>query len=63
MRTWLKKIIKDKQITVRRAAELCCISATYMDKILNGKRNVPVKTAKKIAAALGFDWNLFFEEE
>lgn len=31
--------------------------------IENGWRGASPKTAKKIAAVLGFDWTLFFEDE
>lgn len=31
--------------------------------IESGDRKPTVKTAKKIAAALGFDWTLFFDDE
>ena len=62
MRDWLKKIRRDKCWTVKKAAEEMGISAAYLDKIERGERDVPVKTAKKIAEILGFDWQVFFEE-
>lgn len=63
MRVWLRKIRESKKLTKKEAAVMAEISESFYDKIERGERNAPVKTAKKIAAALGFDWNLFFEEE
>ena len=60
MRVWLKEIRESKNLDKRKVALLSGISESYYDKIERGERNVPVKTAKKIADALGFDWNLFF---
>ena len=32
-------------------------------EIENGNANPSVKVAKKIAAVLGFDWTMFFEDD
>ena len=63
MRTWLKEIRLKAGMTMKTVAALSGISEGYYCHIENGIRNAPVKTAKKIAVALGFDWNLFFEEK
>ena len=39
------------------------ISRQYYGLIETGERKVPVWTAKKIAAALGFEWQKFYEDE
>lgn len=61
MRSWLKEIRKQKGMTMQKVALASGISLVYYDKIENGTRNVPVKTAKRIAEALGFPWQKFFE--
>ena len=61
MRPWLKEIRKKKGLTLKEAAVKCGISASYMDKIERGERDVSVRTAKQIADALDFRWSQFFE--
>ena len=61
MRSWLKEIRLEKGLTMKSIASEIGISDCYYSQIENGVRNVPVKTAKKIAALLGFDWQKFFE--
>lgn len=61
MREWLKELRKKQGLVITEAAKLCGISASYYEKIENGKRNVPVGTAKKIAEAFGFAWERFYE--
>lgn len=63
MREWLKAIREKKKLSQYKAAELCGISQSYYAAVEVGTRNVPVPTAKKIAAALGFDWQRFYEDE
>jgi transcriptional regulator with XRE-family HTH domain len=65
MRGWLKKIREDKQISQYEAADLVGISQSYYAAIETGARGNPlsVTAAKKIAAAFGFDWTRFYEEE
>lgn len=62
MREWLVQMRNLKGLTQQEASVSAGISRSYYSGVETGKRNVPVKTAKKIAAALGFDWTLFFEE-
>lgn len=63
MREWLKKIRRERGLILSEMARRCGISASYYWKIENGKRNVPVGTAKRIAEVLGFDWRCFYENE
>lgn len=63
MRDWLKKIRTEQGISQYKAAANCGISQSYYAAVEVGTRNVPVPTAKKIAAALGFDWQRFYEDE
>ncbi len=64
MREWLIKIRKDKEMTIPEAAEASGISQTMYYYIESGERGakLPVSTAKKIASALGFEWQRFYEE-
>ena len=61
MRTWLRKIRLEKKFTMKTLAIKAGISECYYSQIENGARDCPVKTAKKIAEVLGFDWQKFFE--
>lgn len=54
---------KKANFTQREVGKLSGISESYYSMIESGDRKPTVKTAKKIAAALGFDWTLFFEDE
>lgn len=64
MRSWLKKIRKKCGLTAEAAAKKAGISRTMYHYIESGERGakLPVTTAKKIAAALGFDWQRFYED-
>ena len=64
MRKWLIEIREKCGLTVEEAAEKSGISRTMYYYIESGERGakLPVATAKKIAAALGFDWQIFYEE-
>ena len=53
----------EKNLTMRQVAEAAEISESFCSMIENGDRRPSVETAKKIAAVLGFNWTLFFEEE
>ena len=61
MRKWLKEIRKSLGMSQYEAAKASGISQSYFGAVELGTRNVPVPTAKKIAAALGFDWTKFYE--
>lgn len=54
---------KKANFTQREVGKLSGISESYYSMIESGDRKPTVKTAKKIAAVLGFDWTLFFEDE
>lgn len=49
--------------TQAKVSEQSKISRTAYANIESGFRDPSVKTAKKIASSLGFDWQKFFEEE
>lgn len=65
MRVWLKEIRKSLGLSSYKAAEMAGLSQSYYSAIENGVRGrkLTVPTAKKIAAALGFDWQRFYEDE
>lgn len=53
---------KKKNFTQRKVGELSGISESYYSMIESGERKPPVKTAKRIAAVLGFNWTQFFKD-
>ena len=59
---FLKKWRIEHGMTQEEIATKCGISRQYYSLIETGERKVPVWTAKKIAAALGFDWQRFYED-
>ncbi len=61
-RNWLKEFRRERGLQIREVSKEIGISVSYYSQIENGKRNCPVPTAKKIAAALGFDWQRFYED-
>ena len=61
MREWLVKKRKARALSQKEVAEFCGISKSYYEKIERGERNVPVKTAKKIANFFQFNWILFYD--
>lgn len=63
MKKWLEEIRKRQGLTTYTVASNAGISQSYYSAIENGSRGCPVPTAKKIAAALGFDWKRFYEDE
>lgn len=62
MREWLIHLRKVQGLTQNEVASKAGISRSYYSGIEVGTRNVPVKTAKKIASVLGFEWTIFFEK-
>lgn len=60
---FLKNIREQKNMTQNEIATKSGISRQYYGLIETGERKVPVWTAKKIAAALGFNWQRFYEDE
>ncbi len=63
MRKWLKDIRENLDLTQEKAAREAGISRPYYTRIENGDYQVPTRTAKKIAEALGFDWARFYSSE
>ena len=61
MRQWLIELRTSKKMSQENIAVACGISRQYYSFIENGSRNASVKVAKKIADALGFDWQRFFD--
>ncbi len=62
MRKWLKDIRTEKGLTTYEVATSAGISQSLYSSIENGNRGVTVQKAKQIAAALGFEWQRFYEE-
>ncbi|MCI8387129.1 MAG: helix-turn-helix transcriptional regulator [Clostridiales bacterium] len=62
LQLFLKEIREKLNISQEQIATICGISRQYYGLIESGERKVPVWTAKKIAAALGFDWQRFYED-
>lgn len=61
-RNWLTEQRKLQNKTQQDVAKECGISRQLYSFIENGERGVAVPTAKKIAAAFGFDWQRFYED-
>lgn len=64
MRKWLVDIRTSRKKSQQEVADAAGISQSYYAGIETGVRGKPlgVPIAKKIAAALDFDWNLFYDE-
>ena len=63
MREWLAIKRKERGLTQTQLANAVGISQQGYGAIENGVRGVKVPTAKKIAAALGFEWQRFYEDD
>ena len=63
MRTWLKNIRTEKNLTQSEIAKMAGVDVTMISKIELGERRPSVEVAKKIAAVLGFNWTRFFEDD
>jgi putative transcriptional regulator len=61
LRKWLIEFRKGRSQT--QIAEAAGITQQMYSAIELGERRPSVDVAKKIAAALGFDWTKFFEDE
>ena len=62
MRSWLKKLRHESNLTQEQLAKMVGISRTMVTEIENGNANPSVKVAKKIAAVLDFNWTRFYDE-
>ncbi len=58
---WLIEIRKNKDLTQKEVAILANISQAHYATIETGVKKPSVKTAKKIAEVLEFEWTRFFE--
>lgn len=63
MREWLYEARKNKNFTMAEVATKSNISESYYSMIESRNRDVPVRTAKKIAKVLEFDWTKFYEDK
>ena len=63
LKEWLKKVRLEKYGTQSAVAEAAGISVQMYNFIECGARQPSVRTAKRIADVLGFDWQLFFPDE
>ena len=61
MREWLIRL-RGKRSQAEVAAE-CGVSQQFYSAIELGERRPSVEVAKKIAAVLGFEWTLFYQDE
>ena len=59
----LKHEREKKLLTQQQLADLVGVDRTLISKIESGTSSPSVTTAKKIAAVLGFDWTLFYQDE
>lgn len=62
-RIWLQDLRLSKNKTHQDIANEAGIERAYYTMIENGTRSPSPAVAKKIAAALGFDWTIFFADE
>lgn len=63
MREWLVNKRKEKKMTQKQVAKEVGISRSFYSEIENGAKYPGGKTAKKIADALKFDMDIFFDEK
>ena len=59
---WLKEKRREAQKTQEEVARVAQVSQPSYANIEAGRRTPSVPTAKRIAAALGFEWQRFYEE-
>ena len=59
----LREIRKAQNLTMKQVSERSNISESMLSLIESGKRTPSVRSAQRIAAALGVEWTKFFEEE
>lgn len=62
MREWLKQIRQLRGLTEMQVASAANIAQPFYHNIENGSKYPSVRTAKTIAAVLGFDWTLFYAD-
>lgn len=57
----IKEIRKAQNLTMKQVSERSNISESMLSLIESGKRTPSVRSAQRIAAALGVEWTKFFE--
>lgn len=57
----LREIRKAQNLTMKQVSERSDISESMLSLIESGKRTPSVRSAQRIAAALGVEWTKFFE--
>lgn len=63
MRNWLVAIREERGLSQKSVSEQVEIAQPSYCNIEKGKTRPAVKTAKRIADVLGFDWTRFYEEQ
>lgn len=59
----LRKLLKEKNISQIRVVKETGISMSGLHNYMNGKREMPVSVAKKIAPILKVNWWELYEDE
>lgn len=63
MRKWLVMARKMRGLSQKEVADAVEVAQPVYCRYETGERTPSVSTAKRIAAALGFDWTEFFSAE
>lgn len=63
IRDWLEATRKERGFTKKALADRVGLEISVIGKYERGERRPSVENAKAIAAALGFDWTKFFDNE
>ena len=58
----MRDIRKERGMTMKQLGDVTGLSESYISMIENMERTPSVPAAKRIAAALGFEWTRFFEK-
>ena len=58
----MRDIRKERGMTMKQLGDVTGLSESYISMIENMERTPSVSAAKRIAAALGFEWTRFFEK-
>ena len=63
MRSWMKKLRHESNLTQEQLAKMVGISRTMVTEIENGNANPSVKVAKRLASVLGFNWTRLYDDD
>lgn len=63
MRHWLIEMRKRKAMTQDKLASLAGISRSYYTQIELSQRRPSIRTAKLLAALMGFEWTCFYDDD